>query len=102
MIAAIHNAEKGVRNGNILIHQGRINPNAPKISEMPIKRIRGIGNPSTPVWPMATSFCAEKIDLFTPEYKKTSAINDCNIQSAVFITLIVLLSKGRDIVFRSF
>ncbi len=47
---------------------GRIIPMAPKISEIPMNRINGSGKPSTPVWPFATNFWCEKIDLFIAEY----------------------------------
>ncbi len=64
----------GVRTGRMFVHQSTINPTAPKISDMPMKRIRGGGKPSTPVCPLATNFCSEKIDLFIPEYINIRAV----------------------------
>jgi hypothetical protein len=81
-------AETVVKIGRILSNNGRIIPIAPKISEMPMKRIKGRGKPSTPVCPLATNFCSEKMDLFIPENIKTNAISDCRIQRVVFMIVI--------------
>jgi hypothetical protein len=60
----------------MLSNKGSIIPMAPEISEMPMKRIKGSGKPSTPVCPLATNLCSDKIDLFMPEYKNAKATND--------------------------
>jgi hypothetical protein len=75
MIIERRMAETDVSPGNILSHQGSIKAIAPIISEMPIKRTRGIDKFSTPVWPFSwTNFLIEKIDLFTPEYMNVAAV----------------------------
>jgi hypothetical protein len=42
-------AETFVRTGQVFSKRGRIMPRVPRISEMPIKRIKDVGRPSTPV-----------------------------------------------------
>ena len=69
-------AEIAVKIGSMFNNMGRMIPIAPKISDIPIKRIKGTGKPATPVCPFAINFCSERIDLFRPENKKIAAIND--------------------------
>ena len=69
-------AEIAVKTGKMLSNKGRIIPIAPKISDIPIKRIKGRGKPTTPVCPLVFYFCSEKIDLFMPENIKTKATTD--------------------------
>ena len=76
MMTAKQIAETVVRKGRMWSNNGRIIPTAPKISDIPMKRINARGNPSTPVCPLATNFCSEKIDLLMPEYINPKAIND--------------------------
>lgn len=52
-------AETTVKIGTVWRSRGRMIPNAPKISEMPMKRIKPGAKPSTPVCPLATNFCSE-------------------------------------------
>ena len=61
IIKAQQMADIGVRIGKIESDQGNINPTAPRISVMPMKRMKRICNPSTPVCPNETSFCSRKI-----------------------------------------
>jgi hypothetical protein len=69
-------AEIAVKMGRMLSYKGRMIPTAPKISDTPIRRIKGSGNPTIPVWPFAINFCSERIDLFRPENINITAIND--------------------------
>jgi hypothetical protein len=65
-----------VKMGRILSNKGRMIPIAPKISDIPIKRIKGGGKPTTPVCPFAINFCSERMDLFKPENINIIAIID--------------------------
>ncbi len=60
----------------MLRYNGRIIPAAPKISEIPMKRINESDKPSTPVCPIATNFFLEKIDLEMPEIINVKAVSD--------------------------
>lgn len=57
MITAKHPAATGVSTGAIPIHQGKISPAAPRTSLIPIKRIKPMCRPVTPVCPLAISDC---------------------------------------------
>ena len=86
MITAKQTAVTGVKIGMIPVKDGTKMPIEPSISEIPIKRMKGIASPSTPVCLCATSHRSDCVDFATPEYKKIIARNSWQIQIAVFIT----------------
>jgi hypothetical protein len=82
-------AATGVRNGSIPSQPGSINPMAPRISEIPIKRTSGTGRFSMPVCPRSsTNVLIENIDLLMPEYRKAVAVIAWSNQSIVFIFIL--------------
>jgi len=68
MMTAKQTAATGVNTRAIPNHQGNRMPMAPAISATPMKRMKGIGSPSTPVCPFScTSAASDNVDLQKPE-----------------------------------